>query len=111
MRPDFAISSDPTLVHLRQTDTVNISLDIRSLIGAFDTLVYQGKIVVDHHINLKDIDPSGDDIRGNQNLKVQFLLHFADIIEEQTFSRPSRNRSIIASRSAASLAPCKEATL
>ena len=80
MRPDFAISSDPTLVDLRHTDTVDISLNIRSLIGVFDTLVYEGKIVVDHHINLKNVDPSGDDIRGDQNLKIQLLLHLANII-------------------------------
>lgn len=82
MRPDFAISSNPTLVDLRHTDTVDISLYIRSLISAFDTLIYQGKIVVDHHINLKDVDPSGDDIRGNQNLKIQLLLHLANTLKK-----------------------------
>jgi len=50
------------------TDAVDVGLNVRSFIRAFDTFIHEGKIVVDHHVDLENINSSSDDIGSNQNL-------------------------------------------
>ena len=59
--------------HTSLTDAVYIGLDIRPFVRAFDTFIHQRKIVVNHHINLENVNPSGNDIGGNQHLSM--IIH------------------------------------
>ena len=44
---------------------MDVCLNVRPLVCALDTLVHQGQIIVDDHVNLHDVDSSGNDIRGD----------------------------------------------
>lgn len=51
------------------TNAMYIGLNVGPLIGTFDTFIHQRKIVVYHHINLKNVNSASDDIGSNQNLE------------------------------------------
>jgi hypothetical protein len=45
------------------TNAVDIGLNVR-----FVCAIHQRKIIVDHHVNLENVNSSSNDIGGNQNL-------------------------------------------
>lgn len=53
---------------------MNVGLNIRTRIVSWcrvpATLIHKGKIIVDNHVHLKDVDSTRDDVGGNQNLQV-----------------------------------------
>jgi hypothetical protein len=50
------------------TDAVYVSLNVRPFVRPFDTLIHHRKVIINDHVNLENVNPSGDDIGGNQNL-------------------------------------------
>lgn len=44
---------------------MDVSLDIRPFICALYSLIHEGQIIVDYHIDLQNIDTAGNDICGD----------------------------------------------
>ena len=55
-----------TFVYMR-TDTMQVGLDVERLV-----VLREGHVVVDDHVDLQNVDASGDDVRRDEDLLTSF---------------------------------------
>jgi hypothetical protein len=57
----------------QRTDSMDVRFHIWPLICAPVSLIHEWEVIINHHVNLKNIDSPGNHIRRNEDLKIDYL--------------------------------------
>lgn len=100
-------------ISLEHTNTMQIGFHVWFITGWWcSTLVHQWYIIINHHVDLWNVDTTSYHVGRNQDLDIGELeARTSKDHKPRTLSLPDLKASMTVSRSIASFAPCNDATL